>query len=246
MPDFGKMSRRGQSGSREVQMERWANAVPSRAEQSDTKRKAIIREAARVFNRRGSQGTTLEDVAERLGVSKAALYRYVDNKNDLLYACHEEAMEIANENLDIGERTGRTGLEKIQIAMTGYLRTMISDLGVPVLLLEENALEPQSAIRIVKLRDAFEQRLRGLVELGVADGSIVPTDPKLAVFMLLGAVHWVTKWFSPDGPWTAPDASAALIELATRGLAAKPSRALTNAIHRSSRKPVARKEEIST
>jgi TetR/AcrR family transcriptional regulator len=243
---FGKMSRRGQSGSREVQTERWANAVPSRAEQSDTKRKAIIREAAQVFNRRGSHGTTLEDVAERLGVSKAALYRYVDNKNDLLYACHEEAMEIANEHLDIGERTGRTGLEKIQIAMTGYLRTMISDLGVPVLLLEENALESQSAIRIVKLRDAFEQRLRGLVELGVADGSIVPTDPKLAVFMLLGAVHWVTKWFSPDGPWTAPDASAALIELATRGLAAKPARALTNAIHQSSRKPVVRKEEIST
>jgi TetR/AcrR family transcriptional regulator len=223
---------------------KWANVVPSRAEQSDTKRKAIIREAARVFNRRGSHGTTLEDVAERLGVTKTALYRYVDNKNDLLCACHEEAMEIANENLDIGERTGRRGLEKIQIAMTGYLRTMISDLGVPVLLLEENALEAESAGRIVKLRDAFEKRLRGLVELGVADGSIVPTDPKLAVFMLLGAVHWVTKWFSPDGPWTAPEASAALIELATRGLAAKPARALTSTIHKSSRKPLVHKEEI--
>jgi|KBSMisStaDraftv2_1062788.scaffolds.fasta_scaffold338720_2 TetR/AcrR family transcriptional regulator len=229
-----------------MRMGRWANAVPSRAEQSDTKRKAIIREAARVFNRRGSHGTTLEDVAERLGVSKTALYRYVDNKNDLLCACHEEAMEIANENLDIGERTGRNGLEKIQIAMTGYLRTMISDLGVPVLLLEENALEAQSAVRIVKLRDAFEKRLRGLVELGVADASIVPTDPKLAVFMLLGAVHWVTKWFSPDGAWAAQDASAALIELATRGLAAKPSRALSSTIHKSSGKPAVRKEEIPT
>jgi len=93
-------------------MARWANAVPSRAEQSDTKRKAIIREAARVFNRRGSHGTTLEDVAERLGVTKTALYRYVDNKNDLLCACHEEAMEIANENLDTGERAGRNGLWK--------------------------------------------------------------------------------------------------------------------------------------
>jgi TetR/AcrR family transcriptional regulator len=226
-----------------MQMGRWANAVPSRAEQSDTKRKAIIREAARVFNRRGSHGTTLEDVAERLGVSKTALYRYVTNKNDLLCACHEEAMEIANDNLDVGERTGRKGLEKIQIAMTGYLRTMISDLGVPVLLLEENALEPQSAVKIVKLRDAFEKRLRGLIELGIADGSIVPTDPKLAVFMLLGAVHWVTKWYSPKGPWTAEDASTALLELATRGLAAKPSRTLSSTVHKSSRSLVERKEE---
>jgi TetR/AcrR family transcriptional regulator len=227
-------------------MNKWANAVPSRAEQSDTKRKAIIREASRVFNRRGSHGTTLEDVAERLGVTKTALYRYVNNKNDLLCACHEEAMEIANEHLDIGERTGRTGLEKIQIAMTGYLRTMISDLGVPILLLEENALEKRSAVRIVALRDEFERRLRGLVELGIDDGSIVATDPKLAVFMLLGAVHWVTKWYSPEGAWTGDDASAALIELATRGLAAKPPRTLSNNIHKMSRAPAQSKEEVAS
>jgi TetR/AcrR family transcriptional regulator len=220
--------------------------VPSRAEQSDTKRKAIIREAARVFNRRGSHGTTLEDVAERLGVTKTALYRYVNNKNDLLCACHEEAMEMASEHLDIGERTGRTGLEKIQIAMSGYLRSMISDLGVPILLLEENALEKESAARILALRDAFEKRLRRLAEEGIADGSIVVTDPKLAVFMLLGAVHWVTKWYSPDGPWTADDASDALIELATRGLAAKPQRVLANKIHKSSRISAMRKEEMAT
>jgi TetR/AcrR family transcriptional regulator len=215
-------------------MNKWANAVPSRAEQSEYKRKAIIREAARVFNRRGSHGTTLEDVAERLGVTKTALYRYVDNKNDLLCACHEEAMEIASEHLDFGERTGKTGLEKIQIAMTGYLRSMISDLGVPVLLLEENALEKQSALRIIELRDKFETRLRALVKMGIDDGSIVSTEPKLAVFMLLGAVHWVTKWYSPTGAWSAEDASAALIELATRGLAAKPSRSLS---HRLSHRP---------
>jgi TetR/AcrR family transcriptional regulator len=211
-------------------MNKWANAVPSRAEQKEHKRKAIIREAARVFNRRGSYGTTLEDVAERLGVTKTALYRYVDNKNDLLCACHEEAMEIANEHLEFGERTGKTGLEKIQIAMTGYLRAMISDLGVPVLLLEENALEKHSALHVIELRDKFEARLRALVKMGIDDGSILETDPKLAVFMLLGAVHWVTKWYSPTGDWSSEDASAALIELATRGLAAKPARALAHTV----------------
>jgi TetR/AcrR family transcriptional regulator len=155
-------------------------------------------------------------------------------------------MEMAGEHLDIGERTGRTGLEKIQIAMSGYLRSMISDLGVPILLLEENALEKDSATRILALRDAFEKRLRRLAEEGIADGSIVVTDPKLAVFMLLGAVHWVTKWYSADGHWTADDASDALIELATRGLAAKPQRVLANKIHKSSRISAVRKEEMAT
>jgi TetR/AcrR family transcriptional regulator len=226
-------------------MTRWANAVPSRAEVSETKRKAIIREAARVFNRRGSHGTTLEDVAERLGVSKAALYRYVNNKNDLLCACHEEAMEIAFENLERGEREGQNGLDMIRIAMNGYLRVMISDLGVPVLLLEENALEQASARRIVSLRDAFERRLRNLVERGIADGSIVPLNPKLAVFSLLGAVHWVTKWYSPDGAWSADDASSALIELATRGFAADPSPALASTLHLPPQLKPERKKEMS-
>ncbi|HHX88425.1 MAG TPA: helix-turn-helix transcriptional regulator, partial [Paracoccus sp.] len=109
-------------------MTRWANAVPNRHEQQELKRQAIIREAARIFSRRGCHGATLDDVADRLGVTKTALYRYVRNKNDLLFACHEEAMEIADRTLTQGEVAGRTGLEKIQIAMRAYLAEMIGEL----------------------------------------------------------------------------------------------------------------------
>jgi TetR/AcrR family transcriptional regulator len=212
-------------------MSRWANAVPGREQQLESKRKAIIREAAKVFNRRGSHGTTLDDVAERLGVSKAALYRYVQNKNDLLYACHEEAMEIARESMDRGEADGRTGLEKIQLGMKDYLREMIGAMGVPVLILEENALSGDQAARIIDLRDGFEKRMRRLVEEGIRDGSILPLNPKLAIFMLLGAVHWVTKWYSAEGSWTAEEVADALVEMTTRGLAARPVECLEAQIH---------------
>jgi len=215
-------------------MSRWANAVPNRTEQQELKRKAIIREAARIFSRRGCHGATLDDVADRLGVTKAALYRYVRNKNDLLFACHEEAMEIADRTLTEGESAGRTGLEKIQLGMRAYLAEMIGELGVPVLILEENALQGEEAEKIYALRDAYELRMRALVEAGIADGSIVPLNPKLAVFMLLGAIHWVTKWYKPDGAWSADDVSDALLELAMRGLAARPEPTLNAAIHHTS------------
>ncbi|MCA3646797.1 MAG: TetR family transcriptional regulator [Methylobacterium sp.] len=203
-------------------MSRWANALPNREDQLETKRRAIIREAAKVFSRRGVHGTSLEDVAERLGVSKAALYRYVPSKQDLLYACHKEAMVIADDSLGAAEAEGQTGLEKIRRGMARYMREMIGTMGVPVLILEENALAGAQAAEIMRLRDAFEHRMRRLVEEGIADGSIVKINPKLAVFTLLGAVHWVTKWYSPDGAWSADDVSEALIEVATRGFAANP------------------------
>jgi TetR/AcrR family transcriptional regulator len=210
-------------------MSRWAIV---REELLETKRKTIVREAARVFNRRGSHGATLDLVAERLGVTKAALYRYVQSKQDLLYACHEEAMEIARESMDKGEALGRNGLEKIQIGMATYLREMIGVMGVPVLILEENALTGKQAKHIIGLRDAFEDRMRRLVREGIADGSILPLNPKLAMFVLLGAVHWVTKWYSPDGPWSADEVADGLIEMATRGLAARPSEQLAANIHK--------------
>jgi len=210
-------------------MSRWAIV---REELLETKRKTIVREAARVFNRRGSHGATLDLVAERLGVTKAALYRYVQSKQDLLYACHEEAMEIARESMDRGEALGRNGLEKIQIGMAAYLREMIGVMGVPVLILEENALTGKQAKHIIGLRDAFEDRMRRLVREGIADGSILPLNPKLAMFVLLGAVHWVTKWYSPDGPWSADEVADGLIEMATRGLAARPSETLVANIHK--------------
>lgn len=203
-------------------MSRWANALPNREDQLETKRRAIIREAAKVFSRRGVHGTSLEDVAERLGVSKAALYRYVPSKQDLLYACHKEAMVIADDSLDAGEAEGQSGLEKIRRGMARYMREMIGTMGVPVLILEENALTGAQAAEIMRLRDAFEHRMRRLVEEGIADGSILKINPKLAVFTLLGAVHWVTKWYSPEGAWSADDVSEALIEVATRGFAADP------------------------
>ncbi|WP_373089881.1 TetR/AcrR family transcriptional regulator [Sneathiella sp.] len=210
---------------------RWANAIPTPTEQLEIKRQAIIREAAQVFNRRGSHGTTLDEVAERLAVTKTALYRYVKNKNHLLYLCHKEAMDIAAQNMDIGEAEGQTGLEKIQIGMKGYLREMVGTMGVPVIILEEKALTGDEAKKIIAIRDTFETRMRKLVNEGVKDGSIVPINSKLAIFAMLGAVHWVTKWYSPSGVWTPEEVSDAMIELVTRGFAASPSKQLTADIH---------------
>lgn len=212
-------------------MAKWADPALDNEEQLRRKQKAIIREAAKVFSRKGYHGTTLDEVAERLNVTKTALYRYVKNKNELLAACHEEAMEIAFDALDAGDREGRNGLEKIRIGMTNYLREMIGAMGVPVLILEENALTGEEAVKIIGLRDRFEKRVRAMFLEGVQDGSIVQVNPKLATFMLLGAVHWVTKWYSPEGTWTPEDVSEALMEMATRGFAAEPSQALTASIH---------------
>jgi TetR/AcrR family transcriptional regulator len=200
----------------------WDNAVPSLSEAAELKRASIVRAAAQCFNRSGFHGTSMDDIAERLGVTKAALYRYVSGKHELLFDIFNIALDSGYANLDRGEAEGRDGLEKLRIALRGYLADLIGKLHHPVVLLEENALLPKHSALIIARRDAAERGFRKLVEEGIRDGSVsARCNPKLAVLALLGAVNWVPKWYRVDGEWSADQVVDSLVSLLTNSIAAR-------------------------
>jgi TetR/AcrR family transcriptional regulator len=80
--------------------------------------------------------------------------------------------------------------------------------------------------KLIDQRDAFEGALRALVREGISDGSIVSCDPKLAVFVVLGAIHWVPKWFSLKGPWSDAQVSIAISQMLDRMLSTSPTQNL--------------------
>jgi TetR/AcrR family transcriptional regulator len=207
-------------------MPTWKNAVPSRDTQHELKREALLREAAAAFNRRGFHATSLDDIARNLGVTKPALYYYFENKHSLLHACFERAMEAAFSSLARAKREGGSGREKLRLTIQFYIEEMIDRLSCCVVLMEENALLPKDHAEQIRQRDKFERALRDLVREGVADGSIVPCDPKLVVFAMLGALNWIPKWFRHDGDWSSAQIAAAMAELMERSLSSGPAASL--------------------
>lgn len=208
-------------------MATWKNAVPAASQQRDRKREVLLHEAAAAFNRGGYHGTSLAEIAKKLGVTKAALYTYVPSKEELLYHCHDSAMLMADDCLAQAQAAGGSSLEQLSSTLRHYMNLMLSEDGGYVVLLEENAMKPAHMRAIVKRRDTFERKLRDLVQAGIDDGSIVPCNAKLAVFVLLGAMNWVCKWYVPEGAWTGPQVSAALTEMLERSLASLQAKALT-------------------
>jgi TetR/AcrR family transcriptional regulator len=200
----------------------WGNALPSQKEKDEIKRKSILHAAAHCFNRSGFYGTSMDDIAERLGVTKPALYRYVVNKHEVLAACFNLVMDMSFRHLDEGERTGGNGLEKLRITIRGYLAELIGEFGHPVVILEEGALLPDQLNVLISRRDQLERRYRALVEDGMRDGSIIPCSAKLAVFALFGAMNWVPKWYRKGGEWSAEFVADQLVQLITRALDAHP------------------------
>ncbi|HEX5231264.1 MAG TPA: TetR/AcrR family transcriptional regulator [Bradyrhizobium sp.] len=199
---------------------------PTRADVHGIKRQEVLREAAAFFNFKGYHATSLTEIATGLGVTKAALYHYFPNKNSLLAACFEQAMEVAFASLERGRKQGRNGRDRLVLTISFYVAQLLDELNCCVVLMEEQALEPADRAKLVRQRDRFERALRALVREGIEDGSVVPCDPKLAIFVILGAMNWVAKWFKPSGAWTPAQLTVALGQIFERALSSSPAAVL--------------------
>lgn len=196
----------------------WGSSIQSSEEQRRGKRDAILREAARSFRSRGFEQTSMTDIAAVLGVSKAALYRYVSNKQELLYECHLTASRFGTLAIVAAESEMGSGLKKLDAA----IRTLVTGYFDPenggAVIVDLDLLTSEQREHIVKERDRFTKALVKIVAGGIADGSIAPTDPEFAVFTLMGAFTWMTRWYSPDGKWKVGDVADMILNLFIEGL----------------------------
>ncbi len=186
-------------------------------------REKILVESARVFNRRGYDAATLDEIAQALGVTKAALYYHVRNKEDLLLQCHQKALDIAINAVRTALAEASAPDEQLRIVLTRYIDGMTDQLAGIVVLLYEGALSTSHYHQIMEQRDEYERMLRGIVDAGVRSGVFVPCDSRLVGFAILGALNWIPRWYKPGGPRTPNEIAAAFSEYFVRGLQTHPS-----------------------
>lgn len=198
-------------------MSRWNELVATTEDRQREKREIVIRMAGAAFGRNGFYSTTLEDVAKSIGLTKAAIYYYFKNKNEILFECHKLAIQIAQKALEDAESQGRNGFEKLTLTVRNYIVGMTSELNFSILV-DVSALKPDERSYVVSFRDRFEARMRSFVEEGIADGSIAPCEPKFAIFAIMGAVSWVPSWYSPEGELTGEQVADVLIGFLSNGL----------------------------
>jgi len=108
---------------------------PTREDVHGIKRLEVLREAAASFNFKGYHATSMNEIAASLGVTKAALYHYFPNKNGLLAACFEHAMDAAFASLERARKEGRNGRERLVLTISGYVAQLINELNCCVVLM---------------------------------------------------------------------------------------------------------------
>ncbi len=171
---------------------------PHVREKRQRRREEILHAALRAFREKGFHATTLDDIAERLGLRKTALYHYFPDKEAILWECHQESLAELK-RIIAGARALDTATEQLGYVIREHVRVMTDMLEGSPLAFEVTAFAPERQRAIIAARDAYERAVRRIIAQGIDDGEFRTVDVKIAVFAILGSINWIARWYNPEG-----------------------------------------------
>ena len=162
------------------------------------KHNRMLKAAARCFNIKGYSGTSLKDVADLLGLTDAALYYYVRNKQELVYLCYVRAADLGREAMQRAIGEGEDGLQTVRRYLRYHIEYMVGDQGPIAIMSEIPSLKPEHREEVLELSRRHSAAFEALLERGIADGSIAPCDVRMTGNAIMGSLNWIPKWFHGD------------------------------------------------
>ena len=178
----------------------------------------ILKSAACAFRRLGYHGATVERIAAALHMKKGNLYYYFRNKEHILFACHQYSLDRLLATLDEVERTDAAADERLRCLIVSFVHTILDELQGTALFLDLEALGPAHRRAVVARRDQFDRGLRRVLHDGIVGGMFRNGDAKLLSFAILGAVNWIPRWYSPDGPSSSQEVADRFADYLIDGL----------------------------
>jgi TetR/AcrR family transcriptional regulator, cholesterol catabolism regulator len=179
------------------------------------KRERILEEAVKLFYERGFTGTTLDDIAAELGVTKPFIYTHFRSKTDLLAALCMPTIELSLEAVSRAAKGLGSPTERLQRAIMDFTQVVLSrQANIAIYFREEKNLSPDALAEINALRKRFDRVLSKLLVEGVAAGEFDIKDVSLTALAIGGMISWAYTWHRPEGRLALDDMCERMAELA--------------------------------
>lgn len=200
----------------------------------DQSRRVILDAAAEVFQRKGFDRATIDDIADEIGATKGRIYYYFRSKFDMFLSVYEEGMKNVHRIVEPYQNSPGTGCQRLRNMAVAHLVNLMENLGhhnaihqgVPgqrfaaLTERQRTVLEDLNGLRV-----EYEVMFRDVVTSGIEDGSIAPGDARLMARVFLSSLNGTALWFQRREGQTeadiralAEDVAAALVDgYAARG-----------------------------
>ena len=165
-------------------------------------RQEILRTAARLFQQRGYDATSMNDVAAALKLSKGGLYHHFQSKDEILFEIMNHAMEITQERVINPVRGIADPEERLRALIRLHIEVVLSprDREITVMLHENHPLPPALRKRINARKKDYIHFLENLMEEVQRSRHVKgKVSPHAAAFALLGMINWIYQWHKPEG-----------------------------------------------
>jgi AcrR family transcriptional regulator len=182
----------------------------------------LLEVAVAVFNERGYDATSMEELAARLGITKSAIYHHVPSKVELLRLALDRALDaLFAVTGEPGAVTGRA-IDRLEHVVRGSVRVLAAELPFVTLLLRVRGNSAVEEAALARRRE-FDRIVTDLVRSAEEEGDVRPdVDPAVTSRLLFGTVNSLTEWFRPGGALSADALADALVATTFEGLRARP------------------------
>jgi AcrR family transcriptional regulator len=164
----------------------------------DERRAQVLFVAAELFVRHGYSGTSIRDIAQRVGLLPGSVYHYFSSKEELFLAVQREGFGQLMARIDQAVRRGASARERLELACAEHIDAVVGDDPIArvtvtgLFAIHEDALQR----RMKKDRATYDEVFRRLVRDLALPAHV---DRSLFRLSLLGTLNWTRVWYRPGG-----------------------------------------------
>lgn len=180
----------------------------------------VLKAALDLFATQGYATTSVQQIVKAAGVTKGAMYHYFTSKDDLLFAVYERILSLQKRRLDEITARGGPAEDVLRAVCEDVVVTSIDFLPEgTVFFRSQHMLVPERQKEVKRRRREYHDDFAALLVRGQAEGSFrddIPVPVLIAHFF--SDVHYLSQWYSPDGPEDKNQVARQLTELFLRSI----------------------------
>lgn len=194
----------------------------------------IYRVAAQMIYERGFDASSMSDIADAVGITKAGVYHFIPSKKELLFAIMSYGMDLLESAVVNPVREVADAEQRLRLIITNHsmliARSSNDDGHDPVTILveEELGLSPAHRRKIRQRKRVYLDLIRDTLKQLKVEGKLKEIDETAAAFTLLGMIMWLARWFRPDGRLSREQVAEEVCKIALGGVLLPPTLSKTS------------------
>lgn len=180
--------------------------------------RGILEVAVAAFIEYGYDATSMGVLADRLGLSKSAIYHHFASKDEILERALDQALSSLERVADEAEASGGSAADRLDHVLRGAVHVLVAELPYVTLLLRVRGNTEVERSALARRR-AFDKRVTELVSAAQAEGTLrSDIDVRVVERLLFGMINSIVEWYRPGGREDAARLADDVVAVALDGI----------------------------